>query len=78
LQIVQTHFSILNTIAEMLRNLSEKLPRFEEYRALLRDPIELDEPLRELYGQYIGFCIDTILFLRSSRFGKLESKRGMI
>jgi hypothetical protein len=54
----------------MLSEITSKLPLFEEYRNLFPTSYELDEPLQELYKDYVNFCIDTTLFFKSKRWGQ--------
>lgn len=53
----------------MLQDLTKRLPLFEEYRSLFPKAHELEEPLRELYDDYVNFCINVILFFKSSKWG---------
>lgn len=57
-------------IAEMITDMTQQLPVFEEYRALFPTAYEIEEPLRELYFDYVNFCIDAVLFLKSKRWSK--------
>jgi hypothetical protein len=49
----------------MVSDLTNNLPIFEEYKSLLPTAQELDEPLRNIYDEYVNFCIDTIAFFQS-------------
>ncbi len=54
----------------MINDITSKLPLFKEYRSLFPKAYELEEPLQELYQDYVNFCIDSFLFFRSKRWGR--------
>ena len=54
-------------IAEMITDMTQRLPVFEEYRSLFPTSFEIEEPLRKLYFDYVSFCIDTVILLKSKR-----------
>ncbi|TGJ83408.1 hypothetical protein E0Z10_g5367 [Xylaria hypoxylon] len=66
--IAYTFTDILAIIAEMITDLTDQLPLFEQYRSLFPTAYELEEPILELYFNYVGFCIDVVTFLRSKRW----------
>ncbi len=68
-QLAYSFNTILSSITEMLQDLTKRLPLFEEYRSLFPKAHELEEPLRELYDDYVNFCINVILFFKSSKWG---------
>ena len=68
-QLAYSFNTILSSITEMLEDLTKRLPLFEEYRSLFPSAHELEEPLRELYDDYVRFCINAILFFKSSKWG---------
>ncbi|TPX13511.1 uncharacterized protein E0L32_005982 [Thyridium curvatum] len=68
LKIGYTFVDTMAAISEMITEMTQQLPLFEEYRSLFPTAYELDEPLRKLYFNYISFCIDTVLFLKSKRW----------
>lgn len=70
--------SVFSIISEMLAELAMQLPLFEEYRSIFPTAHELEEPLRNLYRAWVDFCIDTVLFFKSSRWGKSRVSRGKL
>lgn len=52
----------------MLTDITTELPLFEEYRSIFPNAHELEGPLRELYNDYVTFCIDTFLFFKSKKW----------
>ncbi|KAI9735121.1 MAG: hypothetical protein M1834_001709 [Cirrosporium novae-zelandiae] len=56
--------SILETIRDMLRDITLTMTKFNRYIELLPMSPNLHEYLRLLYDDYVCFCIDAIKFLR--------------
>ncbi|KAF6836762.1 transcriptional xre family [Colletotrichum plurivorum] len=67
-QIAYEFIETMAAISDMLTDMTQQLPIFEEYRSIFPNAYELDEPLRRLYFYYVNFCIDTVLFLKSKRW----------
>ncbi|KAK0726164.1 hypothetical protein B0H67DRAFT_642481 [Lasiosphaeris hirsuta] len=65
----------LKAISDMIEDLVNSLPRFGEYERLFPEAHELNEPLRELYDDYVGFCVNAAVFLRSKRLGRPSPTR---
>ncbi|KAJ3531246.1 hypothetical protein NM208_g8962 [Fusarium decemcellulare] len=56
--------SVTDKVAEMLSNITKHLPVIEEYKDLFPDCEKLNEPMGELYDEYVGFCTDAVLFFK--------------
>lgn len=55
LKMAYTFVDVMAIIADMITEMTQQLPAFEEYRMLFPTAYELEEPLRELYSFYVGF-----------------------
>ena len=60
----------MDTISEMIGEITTELPLFEKYRNIFPNAFELEDPLRDLYSVYVTFCIDVFLFLKSKEWSK--------
>ncbi|KAL8819973.1 MAG: hypothetical protein Q9223_001711 [Gallowayella weberi] len=67
---------ILESITNMLSDLTHTLPLFEHRRILFARTNDLEEPLRELCNEYVNFCIKVVLLFKSTRWSIL-SKLGV-
>lgn len=52
----------------MLLDLTHTLPLFEQYMSIFRRVDNLEEVLRELYDEYVKFCIKVVLFFKRKRW----------
>jgi hypothetical protein len=55
-------------MTDMLNELSRTLPQFEDYMDLYPHSLKLEGLLRDLYQDYIDFCIQSFRFLSNKPF----------
>lgn len=60
--------SVVNAVREMLEDITLQLPIIDEYKSLYPQAHALNEPYMALYAEYVGVCIEAVLFFKS-RFG---------
>lgn len=57
---------MLESIVDILVDLNNSLPMFDAYLALFPDNPSLQWPLRDLYAEYLEFCLRTIKYLNTN------------
>ncbi|KAH9214614.1 hypothetical protein DL95DRAFT_523757 [Leptodontidium sp. 2 PMI_412] len=60
------HAEMLESIVDILVDLNNSLPMFDAYLALFPDNPSLQWPLRDLYAEYLEFCLRTIKYLNTN------------
>ncbi|KAL8834459.1 MAG: hypothetical protein Q9176_007483 [Flavoplaca citrina] len=72
---------VLESITKMIMDLTHSLPLFENWRVLFARTDNLEEPLRELYNEYVNFCINIVLLFKSTKWSvlsRLERTRKVV